>query len=404
MNPTTRAILDYNAGRDPVRLRLKYLALRKDPFAFFRGTAPLYFATLNLPQALQQSPRVVGCGDLHLENFASYKGDNRLVYFDLSDFDEVCIAPLSFDIVRFLSSVHVAAKYLKIGNKSAVSLVTDIVDTYATALASTKPRWVERATATGPVKSLLQSVKNHHRRDLIARRTELKNGKTRLIIDGKKTFRASARERAAAKSILAAYGSVQAHPAHFEAIDIASRIAGVGSLGLERYVALVRGDGKSDGRYLVDIKLAKASALATTLQIKQPAWKSEAERVVSLQRISQAISPDLLGDIGMSTRSYVVKELQPTADRVNLAALNGDKRSLAEAMRAMASVIAWAHLRGASRFGADSVEKLAAHAENTAWKEVIRNVAQESAADVFQQWQAFASDYDESGNAFADAL
>ena len=149
MNPTTRAILDYNAGRDPVRLRLKYQALRKDPFAFFRGTAPLYFATLNMPRALQQSPRVVACGDLHLENFGSYKGDNRLVYFDLSDFDEVCIAPLSFDIVRFLSSVHVAAKYLKIGNKSAVSLVTDIVDTYATALASTKPRWVERATATG---------------------------------------------------------------------------------------------------------------------------------------------------------------------------------------------------------------------------------------------------------------
>ena len=404
MQAATTAVLKFNAGRDPERLRLKLKALRSDPFEFFRGTAQLYFSTLHMPLSLRRCPKVVACGDLHLENFGSYKGDNRLVYFDISDFDEACIAPLTFDLVRFISSVLVAAKYLKIGDKHAEVLVAQFVDTYANSLASTKPRWVERALATGPVKSLLQSVKNHHRRDLIARRTVQKKGKTTLIVNGKNALPVSVQERARAKSILSAYASIREHPAHFEPIDVARRIAGVGSLGLERYVVLVRGDGTSDGRYLVDIKVANPSALAIALRSKQPEWKSEAERVVSLQRISQAISPDLLGAIGVGKHSYIVKELHPSADRINLPALDGNKRPLGDVVRTMAQVIAWAHLRGSSRFGSDSVEKLAAYAGNNAWKETLKSVAAESAARAFQQWQAFATDYDESDNAFGAGL
>ena len=46
-------------------------------------------------EALPHSPVCWICGDLHIENFGSYKGDNRLVYFDLNDFDESILAPVS---------------------------------------------------------------------------------------------------------------------------------------------------------------------------------------------------------------------------------------------------------------------------------------------------------------------
>ena len=404
MHETTKAVLKSNAGRDPDRVHIKLKALRDDPFTFFRGTAPLYFSTLEMPRLLQRSPKVVACGDLHLENFASYKGDNRLVYFDISDFDEACVVPLTYDLVRFAASVLVAAKYLKIGGKQAQALVVRFIDAYAATMVSTKPRWVERASATGPIKSLLQRVKNQHRRDLISQRCVQKKGRTTLIADGKKALPVTARQRDTAKSILAAYASTCEHPAHFESVDIARRIAGIGSLGLERYVVLVRGDGSSDGRYLVDIKIANPSALAATLQSRQPAWKSDAERVVTMQRVSQAIPPDLLGAVGMGKHSYIIKELQPTADRVNLRALDGNKRSLDNVVRTMAEVIAWAHLRGGSRFGAESIEKLAAYAHGNVWKGMLQAVAQESATLAFTQWQEFAADYDQSGNAFADAL
>ena len=207
MQASTEAILQYNAGRDPERLALKLRMLGSDPFVFFRGTAPLFYATLELPRMLQDAPRVLACGDLHLENFGSYKGDNRLVYFDINDFDEACVAPLSFEVVRFLAGILVAAEHLKVGAKQADLLMATFVDSYALTLVSAKPRWVERSTATGAVKALLQSVKDHQRRDLITRRTEQKKGNTRLIIDGKRTLAASSADRAAAESILAAYAS-----------------------------------------------------------------------------------------------------------------------------------------------------------------------------------------------------
>ncbi len=404
MQTTTKAILDYNAGRDPERLRLKLQAMRRDPFIFFRGTAALFYATLSMPPALLQAPRVFACGDLHLENFGSYKGDNRLVYFDLNDFDEACLAPLTFELVRFLASILVASKELGISRKQALKLMTGFVDTYAATLLSAKPRWVERATAIGPVKALLQRVKNHHRRDLIARRTIQKNGKTLLIIDGIHTLKASDADRARAKSIISAYASTQPVPSHFEPIDIARRIAGNGSLGLERYVMLVKGDGSADGRYLMDIKIAVSSTLAAALAstsstnvdstalITQPAWRSEAERMVAIQYMTQAIPPALLNAVGAGKRAYVVKELQPTADRINLQALSGKRRSLSEVIQTMAQVTAWAHLRGASRFGSDSIDTLSAFATKADWQEATKTIAELAATQALQHWQAYVDD------------
>ncbi len=394
ISETTQAILEYNLNRDPERLKLKLQALRGDAFAFFRGTAPLFYATLSMPASLLATPKVLACGDLHLENFGSYKGDNRLVYFDLSDFDETCIAPCAFDLVRLLSSILVAATTLGISKKQAGKLTAKFVDIYANDLAAEKPRWVERASAIGPVKQLLQSVKNHHRSDLIARRTTQKKSATTLITDGTHALRADADARRRAESILSAYAATRASPAHFTPIDIARRIAGNGSLGLERYVALVRGDGSADGRYLIDIKVANPSALAACIQETQPAWKSEAVRVVSLQYTMQAIPPALLGSVGMGEHSYIIKELQPTADRVNLQGLKAKTGQLEDVVQTMAEVTAWAHLRGASRFGADNVEALSTFAGGNAWKDALLAHAQLSASLVAEQWQAYVFDFD----------
>jgi uncharacterized protein (DUF2252 family) len=46
LNKYTRQILAQNDRRDPDRLILKLSLLRKDPFAFFRGTNPLFLQFL----------------------------------------------------------------------------------------------------------------------------------------------------------------------------------------------------------------------------------------------------------------------------------------------------------------------------------------------------------------------
>jgi uncharacterized protein (DUF2252 family) len=93
-------ITAFNMGRDPERLNMKYRLMRASPFAFLRGTCHLFYKRLQAGGVLVQAPATWISGDLHVENFGSYKGDNRLVYFDINDFDESCLAPSLFEIVR----------------------------------------------------------------------------------------------------------------------------------------------------------------------------------------------------------------------------------------------------------------------------------------------------------------
>lgn len=404
VHAVTKAILQYHHGRDSERVGMKLAGLRANPFAFFRGTAPLFYSTLPMHRALADSPLVLACGDLHLENFGSYKGDNRLVYFDTVDFDEACVAPVGFELARFLTSILVAAKPLKFSDATAAKLVTGFIESYAASIASAKPRWVERSLATGPVRKLLQSLKGRHRSDLVAQRTVRKAGKIKLVIDGKRTLAITPQDRARAESILAAYASTQAATGSFEPIDVARRISGNGSLGLERFVALVRGNGNADGQTLIDIKLTNPSALSAHIETPQPRWRSEAERVVSIQRIVQAIPPAMLGAVGFGKRSYLIKELEPTADRVNLAALGGKSGSLSNVIRTMAEVTAWGHLRACGRFGAGPIETLGRFVGHTAWRGRITQCAYDAQALALQQWQAYSADYDADATGLLSTL
>jgi uncharacterized protein (DUF2252 family) len=72
--------------------------MRASPFAFLRGSCHLFYDRLPRGGIFRSSPLAWSCGDLHLENFGSFKGDNRLVYFDINDFDESALAPASWDL------------------------------------------------------------------------------------------------------------------------------------------------------------------------------------------------------------------------------------------------------------------------------------------------------------------
>lgn len=394
MHPATKAILNDNRGRDPERVKIKLAALRADPFAFYRGTCALFYRSLKLHRSLRASPAVLACGDLHLQNFGSYKGDNRLVYFDINDFDESCVAPVGYELVRFITSILVAAGPLRIEPKVADRLTRQFVENYAANIAAKKPRWVERPLATGPVRTLLVSLRGRHRRDLIKARTHRVAGKRRLIIDGKRTLAASSKEQARAKAILAKYAHTQPSPAFYKPIDIALRIAGNSSLGLERYVALVQGKGRTDAQYLIDIKRTNPSALARNIRFPQPRWTSEAARVAAIQNTLQGISPALLGAVSAGKRSYLIKEMQPTADRVNLLALKGKLATLSDVVHTMAEVTAWGQLRGCSRYGAASVDTLAEFAAGAKWRRRILDAAHASCKQVLRRWEAYSRDCD----------
>src|SRR5258706_1409197 len=149
VDSVTQSILAYNRARDPQRLRRKFELLRRDPFAFFRGTCHLYYATLPRDATLDNAPAVLACGDLHLENFGTYKGDNRLVYFDLNDFDEAMLAPATWEVARMVTSIFSGLDSVGIKKKEARQVAGMFLAKYSEILAKGKERYLETETADG---------------------------------------------------------------------------------------------------------------------------------------------------------------------------------------------------------------------------------------------------------------
>jgi uncharacterized protein (DUF2252 family) len=359
----------FNTGREPERLALKYLEMCKSPFSFFRGSAHLFWEDLSAQKsALPGSPTVLACGDLHLENFGSFQGNNGLSYFDINDFDEAALAPSNWELSRFVTSVYVAAPALRFSRANANELVKLFLDSYRTALGHGKAHLVERDTATGMVKTLLEQVKRRKRKLLIESRTIWKKGRRRLRVDGKHTLPATADQRRDVARWLGKFARSQSDPSFFSVLDVARRVAGVGSLGLDRYVVLVRGDGGRDGNAIIDAKWPAPSSLARFDNVRQPRWRSEPDRVVAVEQRMQGTTPALLDAVKIGTGGYVLRELQPSKDRLTLKDARGRPGRLRSVISTMARVTAWAQLRSSGRQGSAVADDLIAFAVDSGWQ------------------------------------
>ncbi|MFN9644954.1 MAG: DUF2252 domain-containing protein [Cyanobacteriota bacterium] len=383
----------FNHGRDPERLAMKYTAMAKDPFAFFRGTCHLFYEDWPKGSPLDATPAAWICGDLHLENFGSYKGDNRLVYFDINDFDESVQAPAAWDLARILASLWTARKGFQLAKQQAEALSLLFLDAYTVELRLGKARWLERDTAEGMIRDLLRGLKDRSRKELIEERTE--SGGQRLRIDGKRTLAADSSSQAKVRAILATVAETHAHEHanFFQVLDVARRIAGVGSLGLERYSILVDGRGGAEGHFLLDLKVQPGSSLRPHLTLPQPPWPSEAARVVAVQSHAQAIAPAYIAPVTHGGTSYVLRELMPTSDSLCLQSWNGKLKRLERVLTSMGRLVAWSHLRTSGWQGSAILDHWIAFGHETSWRHAVLQYGKDYAKQVKRDWQAFREAY-----------
>jgi uncharacterized protein (DUF2252 family) len=383
-------IARYNSGCEPERLALKYRAMRTSAFAFYRGTAHLFWEDAHAQRtSIPDAPHVWACGDLHLENFGSYRGANGLAYFDLNDFDEAALAPATWELTRFVTSLYVAAPALALDRSDATELATSFLSSYQAALAKGKAQWIERATATGTVRTLLRQVKRRTRATLLASRTVSRAGQRGLRIDGRRTMGLTDDEREQLLAVFGCYFMTHHKGREIKLLDIARRIAGVGSLGYRRYVMLVQEDEATKKYLLVDAKEARPSSLARFAGIDERKWENDADRVVQLQHRMQAVTPAHLQAANIEERPFVVRALQPTEDRLSLVAARGHPRRLRGAMRDMADTTAWAQLRSSGREGSATADDLIALSSSRAWRLAVINYARRYQHTVERDWRRF---------------
>ena len=391
-------VAKYNAGREPERLALKYSKMRASSFAFLRGSCHLFYERLADGPRLPASPLVWVCGDLHLENFGSYKGDNRQVYFDINDFDEAALAPASWDLVRMLASMDVGLTEAGVRKVQVTALCQAFCASYASALAAGKSYWLERDTAQGPVRHLLDGLRQRKRAQFLGARTERQGDKRRIRIDGIKALAATPPQRQWVRALISNFATLQSNKSFYRVHDVARRIAGTGSLGLERYIVLIEGKGGPDGHYLLDLKLAPPSCLTPYLGAKQPRWPDQAQRIVELQTRLQAVPMAFLQavqtDKGAGTAAYVLRALQASEDRISIASSELTIDALGQWVHNMGQILAWAHLRSTGRQGSTDADALIAFGNKTAWQAKLVSVAQTCAAQVRADAASFNSAYD----------
>ena len=388
-------ITDFNKGRLPDMLQYKYKAMALNAFGFFRGTCHLFYEDFSKGTPLPSSPLTWICGDLHPENFGSFKGDDQQVYFDMNDFDEAVLCPALWEVARMVTSIFVAFDSIGLKETEGVKMAQLFIDTYSAVLTRGKTLAIDPRTARGVVHEFLSTVKKRKQKELLKRLAVAKKGEfVKLVLDE----RHFAIDEALKKELLAYISDLivkgEELKPNYKVLDGVFRLAGTGSVGVKRYLFLLkRTDTK--GKYLfLDMKQALPSSLKPFVAVSQPVFSSEAERVIAVQQRMQNVPPALLGSVIFKNDPYVLKQMQPIADKIIFAALKDDRASIEMVIADMAVLAASAQLRSSGRQGSAIADELITFGLDKQWHKSIFDYGQQYAAQVNKDYKTFMNDFD----------
>jgi uncharacterized protein (DUF2252 family) len=119
-----------------VDLRAKHRLMAEDGFSFLRATFYRWSQLLPaLCPKLASAPKVLGVGDLRVENYGTWRDAEGRLVWGINDFDEACPLPYTNDLVRLATSVWLAieADDLALGRGPACTV---ILEGYAAGLES----------------------------------------------------------------------------------------------------------------------------------------------------------------------------------------------------------------------------------------------------------------------------
>ena len=110
--------------------------------------------------------------------------------------------------------------------------------------------------------------------------------------------------------------------------------------------------------------------------------------------VGSGIPPALLSDVPMDEQSYILRELQPLEDKINLEPVTGKLPQLEQLVNMIAKVIAWGQLRSAGRQGAADANDLMDFAHSSSgWQKELLRYAKHYVVQVNEDYQTFRSAY-----------
>ncbi|BCJ52433.1 hypothetical protein Asp14428_39080 [Actinoplanes sp. NBRC 14428] len=315
---------------DPAAFRRKFRKMAASPFAFYRGSASLFYADMTGAYADdrfldEHTSRVWIHGDLHAENFGTYMNSSGQLVFNVNDFDEAYVGPFIWDLKRFCASVALIGYSKALSDTVITSLVRTFAGAYLTELRAIAHGGddaigsITLDNADGVLRRVLQEARLNTRVDLLAGQTTIDDYERRFSIgDGVYDV-----DEATAATVTAAFKEyLHTLPSHGEGIsttikDIKLRKGvGIGSAGLPSYNLLLEGHTQAlENDVIIYMKQAQVPAVARWIDDERVRgyFLHQGHRTAESQRALQAHADPWLGYTELNGVGQLVAEVSPYA-------------------------------------------------------------------------------------------
>jgi uncharacterized protein (DUF2252 family) len=314
---------------DPHAFRVKFRKMAADPFAFYRGSACLFYADMTTVKdewADDRTSRVWIHGDLHAENFGTYMNSHGRMVFDVNDFDEAYIGHFSWDLRRFVASLALMGWQKALPDEA----VRDLVGRYLRSYLAQVTHYREIAedddfalhldNTDGPVQTVLRTARTASRVALLDGMTRFEDDVRVFSTDATVRHLGKAERRKVEKAFESYLETIPPskkfdRDLFYDVRDIVGKSGfGIGSAGLPAYNVLVEGYSQSlDNDVVLSMKQANVPAVSRFVGTRSMDryFDHEGHRTVVSQRALQVHTDPLLGYTSLDGVGYVVSEVSP---------------------------------------------------------------------------------------------
>jgi uncharacterized protein (DUF2252 family) len=319
---------------DPRAFRRKFRKMAASPFAFYRGSAPLFYADVTQLEddwADERTSRVWIQGDLHAENFGTYMDGSGVLVFDVNDFDEAYLGHFTWDLRRMAASLAL------LGFMKAVSddTIAKMIGTYARAYLEQVRAFAEgdrdseyRLTlenTEGVLHEVLLSARMETRMSLLEQSTTVDNAQ-RHFAEGPGIRILDDDERGEVEAAFERYLETIPESKRQESLsyaikDVVGRSGfGIGSAGLPAYSLLVEGRTQAlENDVILSMKQGNEAAPSRVVGDERirDYFEHHGHRTAVSQRALQAHADPWLGWCELGGIGQVVSEVSPYEEDID---------------------------------------------------------------------------------------
>lgn len=313
---------------DAEAFRTKFRKMAADPFAFYRGSACLFYADMATEEdrwSDERTSRVWIHGDLHAENFGTYMDANGRIVFDVNDFDEAYLGHVSWDLRRFAASFALLSWRKAFSDEVIGELLVVYLNAWLDQVEAFTRSDADRDFALvagnteGAVHDLIRRTATRTRLGLLQRMTVVEDGERRFA-DSPRNRRLDDAERDEVLAALERYkATLPPRPWRREvAYDVKDLIGtggfGIGSAGLPAYNVLLEGyDQALENDVVLSVKQGNVPAPSRIVDDPETAgyFEHEGHRTAVSRRALQSHASQFLGYTDIARVGFVVAELSP---------------------------------------------------------------------------------------------